>query len=177
MDELPLASHGPLPSKRVGASGLFFDEVGRVLLVQAAYGGHHWDMPGGVVDPDETPLAAARREVREEIGLLEPLGRLLVVDWMPSEKRTLTEAQRRAEWSETLLDGIAFTFDGGVLSAEEIAAIRLQPSELRAYAFHSVPEAIGLLPARNSRELAAAVQARATKTVAYLENGFPPAAG
>lgn len=174
MEELPPEAHGPLPSKREGASALFFDDAGRVLLVQMTYEGNRWDLPGGIVDTGETPLTAARREVREEIGLTEPLGRLLAVDWMPSEKRALTGPQRRAGWSETLLDGTSFTFDGGVLTADDITAIRLQPSELQAYAFRTVSEAVELLPARNARELAAAVQARADGSVAHLENGFAP---
>ncbi|MET7937419.1 NUDIX domain-containing protein [Streptomyces sp. NPDC005322] len=31
--------------------------------------GVHWAMPGGGLDPDETPLQAAEREVREETGV------------------------------------------------------------------------------------------------------------
>jgi 8-oxo-dGTP pyrophosphatase MutT (NUDIX family) len=45
-----------------------FDRAGRLLLVHSpAYG--VWTLPGGAVDPDEDPAAAATREAREEAGV------------------------------------------------------------------------------------------------------------
>jgi 8-oxo-dGTP pyrophosphatase MutT (NUDIX family) len=42
----------------------------RVVLVRHTYGDRHvWDMPGGAVKRNESRLDAARREVREEIGV------------------------------------------------------------------------------------------------------------
>ena len=38
----------------------------RFLLLRAY---KHWDFPKGMVEPEETPLAAARREVAEETGI------------------------------------------------------------------------------------------------------------
>lgn len=40
----------------------------RYLLLRAY---RHWDFPKGLVEPGESPLAAARREVEEETGLVE----------------------------------------------------------------------------------------------------------
>jgi len=52
---------------------------GRVLLIRNPYGPMKWDLPGGGVHRGESPEAAARREVREEVGIslaeLRPLGR------------------------------------------------------------------------------------------------------
>jgi 8-oxo-dGTP pyrophosphatase MutT (NUDIX family) len=39
------------------------------LLLGHATGARHWDIPKGVMEPDETPRAAAVRELREETGL------------------------------------------------------------------------------------------------------------
>jgi predicted NUDIX family NTP pyrophosphohydrolase len=36
-----------------------------------------WSIPKGEIDPEEDPLAAARREFTEEIGLLPPQGRVI----------------------------------------------------------------------------------------------------
>jgi 8-oxo-dGTP pyrophosphatase MutT (NUDIX family) len=41
----------------------------RLLLVRHAYGRQAWDLPGGSRKRGETPLAAARREMREELGV------------------------------------------------------------------------------------------------------------
>ena len=41
----------------------------RVLLVRHTYGSRAWDVPGGAIKRGEPPLAAARREMGEELGL------------------------------------------------------------------------------------------------------------
>lgn len=55
----------------------------RVLLVRRAVEpwARHWDIPGGFCEPDEHPVDAARREVREETGLEIEVGGLLGM-WM-----------------------------------------------------------------------------------------------
>lgn len=60
------------------ASGLLFDEVGSLLLVENHRGAGRvdWTPPGGVVDSGESGPIALTREVAEETGLT-------VVGWSP----------------------------------------------------------------------------------------------
>ena len=65
-------------SRAYAAAGvLFSDNAHRILLVQPTYK-DHWDIPGGYVETGETPVQAAAREVREELGIEAAVGPLLV---------------------------------------------------------------------------------------------------
>lgn len=143
-----------LPKKRMGAGALFWDGDGRVLLVKPSYK-PTWEIPGGIVEADESPRACTQREVTEEIGLEKEIGRLLIVDYNHAQ----------GEKTESLM----FVFDGGVLTAEEIAAINLPADELLSFDFfteHTLPK--NLSPTLRTRILAAWQQKR-HNTDAYNE--------
>ncbi len=119
-----------LPKKRVGAGALFLDQQKRLLLVNPTYK-LPWEIPGGIVELDESPRQACMREVQEEIGLVKPLERLLSVSYMASKvNRT---------------EGLMFVFWGGILTADEIAMIRLPAAELSEYRFVTLEDALTLL--------------------------------
>lgn len=67
---------------------VFDGSLAHVLLVQLGdyarpkYGGNPWTLPGGSVEPDESPSAAARREVREETGLECDARRMRPAAWL-----------------------------------------------------------------------------------------------
>ena len=54
------------------ASVTLFDETGRILMARHA-DRDRWIMPGGIIEPGESPADAAVREVWEETGLLVEL--------------------------------------------------------------------------------------------------------
>lgn len=145
-----------LPGKRMAAGALVTDERGRILLVEPTYK-ERWEIPGGTVERDESPLAAVVREVEEELGLIVEPGRLLVTDWVPARPpRT---------------EGLMMVFDGGTLGAERAALIRVPADELRGWAWCTGREAAERLPERLFRRIAAAVRARSEGTCLYLEDG------
>ncbi|WP_240669864.1 hypothetical protein [Actinoplanes solisilvae] len=63
-------------------------------------------------------------------------------------------------------------FDGGVLTSEQAAQIRVPADELRGWAWCTAQEAADRLPELLARRITAAVGARAEGSVAYLEDGF-----
>lgn len=146
-----------LPRKRMGAGVLLSDERGRILLVEPTYK-PYYEIPGGSVEADESPYAAVVREIEEELGLPVRPGRLLVTDWVPP----------RPDRTE----GLMMVFDGGLLTPEQSARIRLPADELRSWAWCTEQEAATRLSEVLARRIAAAVRARAEGTAVYLENGF-----
>jgi ADP-ribose pyrophosphatase YjhB (NUDIX family) len=145
----------PMAHPRVAAGALFFDDQDRIMLVQPAYK-DMWEIPGGYVEPSESPLAACIREVHEELGIKPPIGQLLVVDWAPNQGEG---------------DKMLFVFDGGRLSAEDQAQIRLESSELRSYAFYDAEDLVDMLIPRLARRLILAVSARQQGRTLYAEHG------
>jgi 8-oxo-dGTP diphosphatase len=148
-----------LARKRMAAGALFRDETGGVLLVNPVYK-PTWDLPGGAVEAEESPHAACRREVAEELGLDRAPGRVLAVDWVPS----------RPERPE----GLIVVYDGGVLSVAEAGKIVLTDGELAESAFVAPDEVPALVTPLLARRIAACLEAVESGRVATLENGSPP---
>ena len=72
---------GPGAEPVLCAGAVVRDESGRLLLIKRgqAPGLGRWSLPGGRVEPGETPAEAAAREVSEETGLQVAVGQLLGV--------------------------------------------------------------------------------------------------
>ncbi|MEU6524643.1 NUDIX hydrolase [Streptomyces sp. NPDC046924] len=147
-----------LPRIFAGAAALFRDGEGRVLLVEPNYR-EGWTLPGGTIESDdgETPRQGARRETAEEIGLDRPLGRLLAVDWV--------------QWPGQA-PMAAYLYDGGVLDADDLAAIRLQEEELLSWRLVPREELAEYLQGALGRRVPAALDVLAEGSeTAELENG------
>jgi 8-oxo-dGTP diphosphatase len=152
---------GRFAQPRAASGALFFDQAGRVMLVRPTYK-PLWDIPGGYVEPGESPDAAVRREIAEELGTALPVGPMLAVDWAPHPDEG---------------DKLLFIFDGGVLSQDQVAAIRVDGTEISEFAFRSRPELDRLLIPRLSRRVHAAIDARSAGRAVYLEHGSALPAG
>jgi 8-oxo-dGTP diphosphatase len=148
-----------LPRKRLIAHVLLTDDEHRVLLCETQFK-TDWELPGGIVEPGESPRLGAIREVREELGVEWPVGRLLVADWMPPY----------LGWE----DAIEMIFDGGRVTAEQLSGFVLQTSEIRRVRLCTIAEAADLVTPLAHRRLALAA-ALEPGQMAYLEDGAPPA--
>jgi len=146
------------PRKRVSADMIVRDSAGRMLLVDPKYK-PDWDTPGGMAEANEPPQGAARRELREELGLDIHPGALLCVDWVSPH----------GPWDDLLV----FVFDGGTLTAPQIAELRFGDKELRAFEFCDLQQAEHRLRPYVWRRTQAALNALATSTTAYLHDGYP----
>ncbi|TCK20940.1 NUDIX domain-containing protein [Pseudonocardia endophytica] len=106
--------------KRVAADVLIRDLRGRVLLVDPTYK-EGWDLPGGMVEDNESPHDGARRELAEELRLDLTPGAPLVIEWV----------EAHGPWD----DQIVFVFDGGTLTDEQISGITIGDDEIAAWRF------------------------------------------
>lgn len=135
---------------RVAAGALFVDGEGRVLLVHPTYK-DTWDIPGGYVERGESPAAACRRELNEELGLDREPKRLISVDWAPSESEG---------------DKLLFLFDCGHLDAEQII---FDGEELDRWAWVEPAHLDQYVLDRIARRIRSALAADSS----YLEHGLP----
>lgn len=148
----PVSWHASLPGAIVSAGALIGDGAAGVLIVKPNYR-DHWTLPGGICEFAESPRAGCLREVAEELGVDQPIGALLAVDWqLPQEM-----------YGPSARPAIFFIFDGGTLASQ--AGIRLQLAELDEWRFAAEEElAAVLLPAALPR-VRAALAARSAGTI------------
>jgi 8-oxo-dGTP pyrophosphatase MutT (NUDIX family) len=139
----------------MAAGALFVDDAGRPLLVKPTYK-DGWDLPGGYVEPGESPLAACTREIEEELGIRPLIGSLLLVDWAPNEREG---------------DKLLFVFDGGTIDQQQASQIRLPADELESWEHVDLTALDDRLPTRLARRVATALQAHRRRITLYAEHG------
>ena len=135
---------------RVAAGAMFFDDEGRIMLVHPTYK-DTWDLPGGYVERGESPAAACRRELVEELQLDRKPLRLLSVDWAPSDKEG---------------DKLLFLFDCGTLG-EDVCKVQLDGAELDRWEWVRIED----LEAYVIPRLARRIRSTAGEGPGYLEHG------
>lgn len=143
-----------LPRKLTAAGALCTNSDGKVLLVVPTYKAE-WEIPGGTIEQNESPKQACRREVKEELGIDIPLGGLLRLNYREETDRV----------AELLL----FMFDGGVLSTEQIKAIKLPPDELSDFQFLTLAEVKKKTISSLYQLIESGLAQRATQQTCYTE--------
>ena len=139
----------------ITAAGLILDERGHVLVVTHTYKAP-LGLPGGTAHLGELPRAACARELAEELGIRPRIGHLLVIDWAPHPIEG---------------DRLVFVFNAGTLTSHQQAEIRTNPAEISTHTFRA-PEHLGQsLTPGYARRVHAAMAARRTGRIAYLEHG------
>lgn len=112
-----------------------------------------WDVPGGYVEPGESPRAAAQREVQEELGIDVRIGRMLAVDWAPSDSEG---------------DKLLFLFEGPVLPSD--VSFTFEDGEIAEARYVDLAQLENYTIARLARRVQAAALAKEPE---YLEHGQP----
>jgi ADP-ribose pyrophosphatase YjhB (NUDIX family) len=145
-----------LPTKRVIAQGLIRNNANEILLCELTYK-QEWDLPGGVVDPHESPAHAIVREIREELQVEVVPRSLVSVNWLPSWRG----------WDDAML----CVFDLG-LDDQVINRAQLEPRELRALHWCTLDQVELRAAAYVTRMLRRL--ARPAEGTTYLEDGYDP---
>ena len=141
---------------RIAAGALFRDSHGRVLLVHPTYK-KIWDIPGGYVEPGESPLAACVREIREELGIAPPVSaERFVVDWAPLDGEG---------------DKLLFVFHGGVMDDDNLSRIRLAEHEITEWRFVDPADLDELAGARLAQRIRTALLVTTYSGGTYAEHG------
>ena len=135
--------YGVVRVKEIGVHVLPVDAEGRVTLVgQYRYAArrYSWEVPAGGAKPDADPLAAAKRELREETGIearhwLELLrltlaGSITTAEGVCFAAWDLSPAERRLDPQEVIelrrvpfAEAVALALSGGIRDAPSVALI------------------------------------------------------
>lgn len=140
-----------LPTKRCIAQAIVRDDQGRILVCELVYK-RFWDLPGGVVDPHESPATAVVRELKEELDVDATVRGLAAVSWLPPWRG----------WDDATL----FVFDVELNRPPHF----LQPREIKAVHWLAPGELADHVAEYTVRVVQ---QALASDVPVYLEDGRP----
>lgn len=154
----PADFYSSLDKKAMAAGAIIFDARGRLLIVDPVYA-EGWIVPGGMVEADESPAEACKREIKEELGISVHLTRLLCIDY---------------KINHDTYEVLQFMFEAAPVTDAVAEGIILQAEELKNFGFFEPEEALKLLAPRLSKRVKKCLEARRAGTCAYLEQGEDP---
>ena len=140
-----------LPKRFSSSVMLLETSSGKLLVVKSDYKAY-WSLPGGIIDPSETPRETAIRETKEEVGV--------TVD--EASVSFVAVVDRKSEVAETY----QFIFKAP-LSDEMRDQITLQVSEIDEYEFVTKKQILA-----RDRHYAKALTHWANGTIGYIEQTF-----
>ncbi|MFE1794274.1 NUDIX domain-containing protein [Streptomyces sp. NPDC059525] len=152
------AYYAAQPSPLVAATGIVLDAGGRVLVLTPSYK-DGLELPGGTVEDTETPEEGLARELKEELDLTVPVGRLLAVD-----------SCRPGVLGRSL---VVHVYLVGPLSDERAGALSFPDGEVSEARWLAPEEALRELSARLAARLRAALAALYSGSLAHLVEGVP----
>jgi len=108
------------PTKRMSVAALILNNKDELLIVKPSYR-DGWLLPGGIVEKDESPSEACKREVKEELGVIVNLTELVLLDY--------TEKCNKYE------EGFHIIFRCEDFTEENASNLKLKSDELSEYTF------------------------------------------
>lgn len=140
-----------LPQKRWWSWALFFDKDWNILLLEPSYK-DNWEIPGGIIEEDESPKETCIREIEEELWLDIQVWDLLCLEYQREED-----------------DSYMFIFDWWVLSENDIKEIKIQESEIKSFEFLSLKDLKPKVLHKMFLRIQKAIEAKTKKTSIYYE--------
>ena len=114
------------------------------------------EIPGGIVEQNESPYDACKREVKEELGVNVSIDRMLCVDY------------NKADVDKT--ESLMFIFSGGIINSETIENIQVDEKEILGFKFLNPNEIKDFTTETLSRRIDKSLMALENHTSFYLEN-------
>ncbi len=146
------------PRKRLIAHALVQDAAARVLLCETFFK-PDWELPGGIVEPFESPADGLSREMEEEMGWGPEVGRPLVVDWL----------RPYLGWE----DALELVFATRTVSETDATRLTADGHEILALHWLTPDAAVERMTDFGGRRLRAALAAASEGTTRYTEGGSP----
>jgi 8-oxo-dGTP diphosphatase len=152
-NKIPMSYYRSLPKKRMGSGVIIRNAKGEILILKTIYK-KHWEIPGGVIEGNESPKKTAERETLEELGIRLKINLCLVIHY------------RSAQGGQD--ENIMFVFDGGILPSKKI--FKIDKKEISETQFVSFKGASLLVGKRIASRLPYCEQALRRKKTIYLES-------
>lgn len=141
-----------LNRKRSGSGALILNEDNKVLMLKPTYK-EYYEIPGGVVEKNESPKACCQREIFEEIGLKLNIEKLLVLEYQKLE----------------FDDSFMFLFSVEKIKTSDIIKENLPENEIEDYGFYTTEEIKDLTVERLYLRIKKALIALKTGEAEYYE--------